>query len=98
MDASWYCLTVKGEEVAAGKVEEYREAFEKAFAAAKGPRLMALFKRSSEDGGMTLFFTPMCEDQARDLLDRWGCAPCQRPSLIGLHLLVGHHEITYYMP
>lgn len=98
MSASWYCVTVSSEEVAAGKIDELRQWFQRAFASAQGPRTMALFKRDLEEGGTALFFTPVCAEHAQDLLDEWGCAPCKRPSLIGLQLLVGHHEITYYMP
>jgi hypothetical protein len=94
---NWYCLTLTAEQVAEGKLDECKDAFEKAFAGAKGPRTMALFKREM-DGVVTLFFTPVCRDHAADLLAAWGCAACERPSLIDLHLLVGHHEMAYYMP
>lgn len=93
----WYRLTLTGEQVAAGKVQEYREAFEQAFMAAKGPRIMALFSRECDDGGMNLYFTPDSGKYAAELIQDWGCAPCDHPPLLGLHLLVGHHEITYYM-
>lgn len=94
---NWYCLTLTAEQLAAGKLNEIKAAFEKAFAAAQGPRTMALFKTETTDA-VVLFFTPVCAEHAADLLDRWGCAGCERPSLIGLQLVVGHHEITYYMP
>jgi hypothetical protein len=45
-----------------------------------------------------LFLTPDCSEHAAGLLKEWGCTPCDRPSMIGLHLLVGHAEMTYYMP
>ena len=95
---NWYRLTVSSAEKAEGKVLQCRDAFEKAFAAARGPRGMAVFYREGGEGGGDLFFTPDCGKYAADLLEEWGCTPCERPSLVGLQLLVGHHEITYYMP
>jgi len=95
---SWHILTLSAAQVAAGKVAEYREAFEKAFTAARGPRTMALFQRESDGGGLDLYLTPECGQYASDLLQQWTCSPCDRPSLVGLHLLVGHSEITYYLP
>ncbi len=32
-----------------------------------------------------------------ELLERYGATPCESPSLLGLELLVGHNEITYYL-
>lgn len=93
----WYRLTLTSEQVAAGKVQEYQEAFEKAFVAARGPRIMALFRKEREEGGVDLYFTPQSGEHAAELLAGWGCTPCDPPVLLGLHLLVGHHEITYYM-
>ena len=95
---TWYFLRLTGEQVATGKALQCQEAFEEAFAAAQGPRTMALFQRECDGGGLDLFFTPECGNHAARLLEEWGCAPCERPSLIGLHLAVGHNEITYYMP
>jgi len=95
---SWYCLTLTDAEVATGKLSECKNAFEAAFATARGPRLMALFQGENDAAGTPLFFTPECGQHAAALLDQWGCQPCERPSLIGLQLLVGHNEITYYMP
>jgi hypothetical protein len=95
---SWYLLTIAAGQVADGKVLSCRDEFEKAFAAARGPREMALFKRERDDGGVDLFFTPDCGEYARDLVDRWHCSPCERPSFVGLHLVVGHNEMTYYLP
>jgi hypothetical protein len=95
---SWYRLTLDREQVAAGEARRRTEAFAEAFAAARGPRTMALFQQGREDGGLELFLTPECGEHAARLLDEWGCTPCDRPSMIGLHLLVGHNEITYYMP
>ena len=95
---NWYHLRLTDAQVAAGEVRQYREDFEAAFAAARGPRTMALFQRECEQGGADLFFTPECSNHAARLLSEWGCTPCERPSLIGLNLLVGHNEITYYMP
>ncbi|HBG06779.1 MAG: hypothetical protein A2075_23100 [Geobacteraceae bacterium GWC2_58_44] len=93
---NWYHLTVDGDQ-AAGKVQQYKEAFEKAFAAARGPRTMALFQRERDGGGVDLYFTPEAGRHAAQLLEEWGCTPCESPSLMGLQLLVGHNEITYYM-
>lgn len=98
MSMDWYCLTLDAGEIAAGRADQCREAFEKAFAAASGPRTMALFKRELDGGAVELFFTPECAPHAADLIERFGAAPCERPSLIGLHLVVGHHEMAYYMP
>ena len=94
----WYHLPLTAGEVAAGEVERRREAFSEAFAAARAPRTMALFQQGRENGGVDLFFTPECGEHAAKLLAEWGCVPCERPSMIGLYLLVGHNEITYYMP
>jgi len=95
---SWFCLTLTDAEVAMGKASECKNAFEAAFTTARGPRLMALFQGENDAEGMHLFCTPECGQHAAELLDKWGCRPCERPSLIGLQLLVGHNEITYYMP
>lgn len=95
---NWYCLTVSEEEVVTGKARQFTEAFAEAFAAAKGPRVMALFRREREEGGIDLFCTPDCGNHVAKLLEDWHCTSCERPSLMGLQLLVGHNEITYYMP
>ena len=95
---NWYHLSMTAGEEAAGEVKRHREAFSKAFAAARAPRTMALFQQGREDGGVDLFFTPECGEHAADFLTEWKCAPCERPSMVGLYLLVGHNEITYYMP
>ncbi|SRR6266568_1300011 len=95
---SWYHLSLSADQVASGEVQKHRDAFMEAFAAARGPRIMALFQREREDGGLDLYLTPECGDYAAELLAEWRCTPCERPSLIVLQLLVGHNEITYYMP
>ncbi|HJV66051.1 MAG TPA: hypothetical protein VJ550_09975 [Geomonas sp.] len=94
---NWYCLKITAEEAAAGRAGQVKTAFEAAFAAAQGPRTMALF-RKEEDDGETLFFTPVCQEHAAELLSGCGASACPRPSLIGLQLVVGHHEMTYYLP
>ena len=94
---SWYRLTLSAAQVAAGEVRQRREAFLEAFGAARGPRMMALFQQERADGGLDLFLTPDCGEHAAQLIEEWGCAPCDRPSMAGLHLLVGHNEITYYL-
>lgn len=96
--STWFCTHLDREEVAAGEVSRRQEAFMEAFAAAGGPRQMALFRRTREDGGIDLFLTPDCDRFATPLLRQWGSLPCDRPSLVALELLVGHNEITYYMP
>lgn len=95
---SWYHLSLTATQVVSGEVGRRRDAFMEAFAAARGPRTMALFQRGREDGGVDLYLTPECGDHAAVLIEEWGCTPCDRPLLIGLQLLVGHNEITYYMP
>lgn len=95
---SWYSLRLSCAQVASGRASQCKDSFEEAFAAARGPRSMAVFQRECDEGGLDLFFTPECGTYAEELLDAWGCTPCERPSMIGLHLLVGHNEITYYMP
>lgn len=94
----WHCLTLDRAQVAEGEADRRKDAFFGAFAAARGPRMMALFQRAREDGGVDLFLTPDCALHAAKLLDEWGATPCDRPSMIGLHLLVGHNEMTYYLP
>ena len=95
---SWYRLTLNSAQVAAGELQQRQEAFDEAFGAARAPRTMALFQQAREDGGVDLFLTPDCGEHAAELIEEWGCTPCERPSMIGLHLLVGHAEMTYYMP
>ena len=95
---SWYRLALEPARVAAGEAQRCRETFAEAFKAARAPRTMALFQQQHEDGGLDLFFTPECDVHAPALLAEWGCAGCERPSMLGLQLLVGHNEITYYMP
>jgi hypothetical protein len=95
---SWYSVTLGSDEVAAAKMAAYKDAFQKAFAVAGGPRTMALFEQTGNDGQTVLFLTPECAEHASELLEQWGATPCERPSLVGLNLVVGHNEITYYMP
>jgi len=76
----------------------FKEAFGAAFSAAGGPRAMALFQRGCSDGAVDLFFTPDCGTFAAELIGQSGATACERPELLGLQLLVGHNEITYYMP
>ena len=94
----WYNLTLPSDQVITGKVMHCKKDFEKAFVAAHGPRTMALFQKVRDEGGVDLYLTPECGSYAAELLSEWGCTPCQRPSLLGLELLVGHNEITYYLP
>ena len=98
IEMSWYCLTLTSIQVAAGEVPKRKGVFLEAFSAAGGPRIMALFQKEHEGGGVDLFFTPDCGQYAAEILEEWGCIPCDRPPLVGLHLLVGHNEITYYLP
>lgn len=93
----WYCLMVSPEQVAQGKVLECRDAFQAAFVAARGPRLMALFRKDTDTGDVKLYATPEAGKHAAGLLEAWGCTQCDAPQLLGLELLVGHNEITYYM-
>lgn len=95
---NWHKLTVNSAQVAAGEIQRRKDAFDQFFSAARAPRTMALFQQAREDGGVDLFLTPDCNEHAVELLEEWGCTPCDRPSMIGLHLLVGHAEMTYYMP
>lgn len=95
---SWYYSTLNRMQVEAGEVPRRKEAFSEAFGAARGPRQMALFQKTREDGGIDLFLTPDCGQYAPQLLEAWGCLSCERPAMTGLHLLVGHNEITYYLP
>jgi hypothetical protein len=97
-NVNWYRLTVNSEQVAAGEIHRRKDAFDKRFSAARAPRTMALFQQVREDGGVDLFLTPDCYEHSAKLIEEWGCTPCDRPSMIGLHLLVGHAEMTYYMP
>lgn len=93
----WYRLTLTPEEAAAGNIAPIKDAFTSAFRASGGPRAMALFRKESGDGGADLFFTPDCGRFASDFLAEIGAVPCPGPALIGLELLVGHNEITYYL-
>jgi hypothetical protein len=97
-NVNWYRLTVNSAQVAAGEIQRCKDAFDQCFSAARAPRTMALFQQAREDGGMDLFLTPDCSEHAAEFLKEWGCTPCDHPSMIGLHLLVGHAEMTYYMP
>lgn len=93
---SWYRVTLNGAQVAAGEAETMRAEFESAFVAARGPRTMALFRKEREDGGAELYATPEAGEHAAGMLERWGCSRCDPPALLGLALVVGHNEMTYY--
>jgi len=95
---SWYRSTLNSDQVAAGEAAVRKGIFEAAFAAASGPRVMALFQMSRDDGGLDLYFTPICADYAAELLQLWDAVPCERPSPRNLEFLVGMNEITYYLP
>ncbi len=95
---SWHRLSLSSTEVAAGTLQQRREEFIAVFADARGPRTMALFQQERPDGGLDLFLTPGCCEFAAELLERWRCCACDRPSMIGLFLAAGHNEMTYYMP
>lgn len=95
---SWYRSTLSLAQAAAGEALRRTEIFSEAFFAAGAPRTMALFQRRREDGGLDLYFTPACGESVADLLGAWGSAPCDRPPFAGLQFLVGHNEITYYLP
>jgi hypothetical protein len=94
----WYRFTLTPAQVADGEAQRRTEAFSEAFSAAGAPRMMALFQRERADGGLDLYFTPDCGEFAAELLDAWGSVPCERPPMPGLQFLVGHNEITYYLP
>jgi hypothetical protein len=95
---TWYRSTLTRAQLAAGEAELRKEAFAKAFAAARAPRVMALFRMQRDDGGLDLYCTPVCAEHAMELLKRWAAVPCERPSPRNLEFLVGLNEITYYLP
>ena len=95
---SWYRSTLSSAQVAAGEVELRKEAFAEAFTLARAPRVMALFQMQRDDGGLDLYFTPVCVEHAMELLENWEAVPCERPSPRNLEFLVGLNEITYYLP
>jgi len=95
---SWYHCTLTPAQVAAGVAKKRTEIFLEAFRAAGAPRMMALLQRELDDGGLDLYLTPDCREFAVELLGDWASVPCERPSPTGLQLLVGHNEITYYLP
>lgn len=94
---NWYRITLSQKHVAEGVVQGYKDDFYKAFKAANAPRMMALFQRECEGGGLELFFTPDCGEHAAALLAAWNCTPCDPPAMAGLELIVGFNEITYYL-
>ncbi len=93
----WYRISLPQEQVAEGVMQRYKDDFYKAFKAANAPRMMALFQREGQDGGLELFFTPDCGEHAASLLAEWNVAHCEPPQMAGLELLVGFNEITYYL-
>lgn len=95
---TWYRSILSRAQVATGEDESRRKIFAEAFAAARAPRVMALFQVARDDGGLDLFFTPVCVEHAAELLERWDAVPCERPSPRNLEFLVGMNEITYYLP
>jgi hypothetical protein len=95
---SWYRSTLTLAQVAAGEAQRRTADFAEAFSAAGAPRMMALFQREREDGGFDLYLTPDCGEFAAELLRDWGSVPCERPPMPSLQFLVGHNEITYYLP
>jgi hypothetical protein len=95
---SWYHCTLTPAQVVTGEAQRRTRAFAEAFAAAGAPRVMALFQRDHADGCLDLYLTPDCGEFAAELVDVWMCVPCERPPTAGLLFLVGHNEITYYLP
>ena len=95
---SWYRSTLSLAQIAAGEVQRHTEIFSEAFFAAGAPRAMAMFQQGRADGDLDLYFTPDCGKFAAGLLGDWGSVPCDRPPTAGLQFLVGHNEITYYLP
>lgn len=93
----WSRIRIDADMAAAGKIASVRDAFTACFRKAGGPRAMALFQRPAAEGGLELFFTPDCSAFAAGLLGELGAEPCEGPALVGLELLVGHNEITYYL-
>jgi len=94
---NWHHLNLGADDLCAARLDEVKEAFTAAFRAAGGPRTMALFRKSAQEGGIDLYFTPESTLHAWRLLEQWGATPCQGPPLAGLELLIGHNEITYYL-
>lgn len=94
---TWYRLALSAEQLVAGGLERRRDQFEKAFKTAGSPRTVALFQKAGQDGGLELFFTPDCAEHVSALLEEWDCFPCERPGMVGMELLVGFNEITYYL-
>jgi hypothetical protein len=95
---NWYLCSLTPAQVTAGEAQRHTKAFSEAFSAAGAPRMMALFQREGKDGGLDLYLTPDCGEFAAELLRAWGSVPCERPPMTGLQFLVGHNEITYYLP
>ncbi|QXM09311.1 hypothetical protein [Geomonas subterranea] len=97
MSTQWHHLLLGAGDITAGRLQSIEEAFTALFRSAGGPRTMALFRRDAGEGGIDLYFTPVCELHARQLLLDSAATPCAPPPLAGLDLLVGHNEITYYL-
>ncbi|BCR04695.1 hypothetical protein DESUT3_17640 [Desulfuromonas versatilis] len=93
----WFSLVLSAEQVAKGEMEGRRNEFAAAFKAAGAPRMMALFREAGPEGGLTLYLTPDCGSHAPSLVGGWNCAPCEKPAMAGLELVVGFNEITYYL-
>lgn len=88
-ETTWHSLALGDGVAAFVPTRTIKDAFFAAFAAAKGDVSMALFSRQDETHHITLYFSP----DARLVAQAFKAQPCEKPSIMGLGLLVGDQRV-----
>ena len=88
--ASWYKVTLSGEDVLAGKRFSLQEAFEDLFMANGIPADAAIFTTSVVVSPQLFFFSPGAARIAKVLIEAYSGFECAAPMAADLALLIGH--------
>lgn len=80
------------EDAALNKLEDK---FEDIFMAANGPSDMAIFSDNDyTDGTISIYFTPGCEPDCKNLIMHYGGQECEPPDIEHVFLLSGNDDAT----
>ena len=85
---TWHAVQLSPAEVESGRMREIGLQVGEASYSANDPGAMAVFARSEEGGGCTLFFAPAMASQAAALLLKVNAVPCRKPDDTGELALV----------
>jgi hypothetical protein len=92
---SWFEILLNKDQIRAGELKKFQQAFRDAFHAAGLPREMGLFAGIPHNNGEHPFYlTPGCSRFAENFISYYSGTPCEKPKKSGFEpsLLIGFHK------